>query len=70
MTDNIRGALFMVCSMFCFAVNDAVIKSLGGVLPIFQTLAVRGGMVVVLLTLLVMRSGWRVQTNTTGCAPR
>ena len=51
----------MVCSMICFAVNDAVIKSLGGVLPIFQTLAVRGGMVVVLLTLLVMRSGWRVQ---------
>ena len=51
----------MVCSMICFAVNDAVIKSLGVVLPIFQTLAVRGGMVVVLLTLLVMRSGWRVQ---------
>jgi len=61
MTDNIRGALFMVCSMICFAVNDAVIKSLGGVLPIFQTLAVRGGMVVVLLAILVMRSGWRVQ---------
>jgi len=51
----------MVCSMICFAVNDAVIKSLGGVLPIFQTLAVRGGMVVVLLAILVMRSGWRVQ---------
>ena len=61
MTDNIRGALFMVCSMICFAVNDAVIKSLGGVLPIFQTLAVRGGMVVVLLAILVMRPGWRVQ---------
>ena len=51
----------MVCSMIFFAVNDAVIKSLGGVLPIFQTLAVRGGMVVVLLAILVMRSGWRVQ---------
>ena len=61
MTDNIRGALFMVCSMICFAVNDAVIKSLGGVLPIFQTLAVRGGMVVILLAVLVMRSGCRVQ---------
>ena len=50
----------MVCSMICVAVNDAVIKSLGGALPIFQTLAVRGGMVVVLLAILVMRSGWRV----------
>ena len=61
MTDNIRGALFMVCSMICFAVNDAVIKSLGGVLPIFQTLAVRGGFVMVVLAFMVMRSGWRVQ---------
>lgn len=61
MTDNIRGALFMVGSMICFAVNDAVIKSLGGVLPIFQTLAVRGGIVVIVLAVMVMRSGWRVQ---------
>jgi len=61
MTDNIRGALFMVCSMICFAVNDAVIKSLGGVLPIFQTLAVRGGIVVIVLAVMVMRSGWCVQ---------
>jgi len=61
MTDNIHGALFMVCSMICFAVNDAVIKSLGGVLPIFQTVAVRGGIVVIVLAIMVMRSGWRVQ---------
>ena len=61
MTDNIRGALFMVCSMICFAVNDAVIKSLGGVLPLFQTLAVRGGFVVIVLAVMVVRSGWRVQ---------
>ena len=61
MTDNIRGALFMVGSMICFAVNDAVIKSLGGVLPIFQTVAVRGGIVVIVLAIMVMRSGWRVQ---------
>ena len=61
MTDNIRGALFMVGSMICFAVNDAIIKSLGGVLPIFQTLAVRGGIVVIVLAFMVMRSGWRVQ---------
>jgi S-adenosylmethionine uptake transporter len=34
---------------------------LGGVLPIFQTLAVRGGIVVIVLAVMVMRSGWRVQ---------
>ena len=61
MSDNIRGGLFMVASMVCFAVNDAIIKSLGGVLPVYQTLAVRGGLVVLLLAILVVRSGWRVQ---------
>ena len=59
MSDNIRGGLFMIASMVCFAANDAFIKSLGGVLPIFQTLAVRGGLVVLLLAVLVLRSGWR-----------
>ena len=58
MSDNIRGGLFMVVSMVCFAANDAFIKSLGGVLPTFQTLAVRGGLVVLLLSVLVMYSGW------------
>ncbi len=61
MSDNIRGGLFMVASMVCFAVNDAIIKSLGGVLPVYQTLAVRGGLVLLLLAVLVARSGWRVQ---------
>ena len=61
MSNNIRGALFMICSMMCFTVNDAIIKSLGGVLPVYQTLAVRGGLVVLLLAILVVRSGWRVQ---------
>ena len=59
MSDNIRGGLFMVVSMVCFAANDAFIKSLGGVLPTYQTLAVRGGLVVLLLSVLVMHSGWR-----------
>ena len=68
MSDNIRGGLFMVASMVCFAVNDAIIKSLGGVLPAFQTLAVRGGVVVLLLALLVMRSGWRA--HELGCRDR
>ena len=59
MTDNMRGAVFMIVSMVCFACNDALIKSLGGVLPVFQTLSVRGAIVVVLLGVLVVRSGWK-----------
>ena len=59
MTKNIRGAVFIIVSMVCFACNDALIKSLGGVLPVFQTLSVRGAVVVVLLGLLVVRLGWK-----------
>ena len=57
MSNNIRGALFMICSMICFAANDAIIKALGGVLPVYQILAVRGGLVLLLLAVLVARSG-------------
>ena len=61
MSDNLKGAIFMMCSMTCFAVNDAMIKALGGVLPMFQTVALRGGIVLLLLGLVVVRSGWNVQ---------
>ena len=61
MADNLKGAIFMMCSMSCFAVNDAMIKALGGVLPMFQTVALRGGIVLLLLGLVVVRSGWNVQ---------
>lgn len=59
MTDNMHGAVFMIVSMVCFAWNDALIKSLGGVLPVFQTLSVRGAILVVLSGVLVVRSGWK-----------
>ena len=61
MSDNLKGAIFMMCSMTCFAVNDAMIKALGGVLPMFQTVALRGGIVLLLLGFVVVRSGWNVQ---------
>ena len=59
MTDNMRGAVFMIVSTVCFACNDALIKLLGGVLHVFQTLSVCGAVVVVLLGILVLRSGWK-----------
>ena len=46
--------------MTYFAVNDAMIKALGGVLPMFQTVALRGGVVLLLLGLVAVRSGWNV----------
>ena len=49
----------MIVSVVCFACNDALIKSLGVVLPVFQTLSVRGAVVVVLLGILILRSGWK-----------
>ncbi len=38
--DNIRGAAFMVFAMFCFAVEDALIKALAGAIPAGQVLGI------------------------------
>lgn len=48
--DNIRGAAFMVFSMFCFAVEDALIKLLAEAIPVGQILSIicLGGLIVFL----------------------
>lgn len=51
----------MVTSMLAFAVNDAVLKTLTGVLPVFQTLSLRGGVTALLLGLLVLYKGWALE---------
>ena len=38
--DNVRGATFMVFAMFCFAVEDALIKQLSGAIPAGQVLGI------------------------------
>lgn len=38
--DNIRGAAFMVFAMFCFAVEDGLIKLLADAIPVGQVLSV------------------------------
>ena len=38
--ENIRGAAFMVFAMFCFAVEDALIKGLAGAIPAGQVLGI------------------------------
>jgi len=57
LSDNMRGALLMVASMSAFTFNDAVIKSLAGVLPIFQVLTLRAAATVALLGLIAWRAG-------------
>ena len=42
LSDNLRGALFMIGSMTCFTINDAFMKTVGDDLPLFQALFVRG----------------------------
>lgn len=38
--DNIRGAAFMVFAMFCFAVEDGVIKLLADAMPVGQIISI------------------------------
>ena len=38
--DNLRGAALMVFAMFCFAVEDALIKLLAGAIPVGQVLSI------------------------------
>ncbi len=49
--ENLRGALFMVIAMGCFAVEDALIKSLSGTVPVGQVLSITcaGGLLAFIL---------------------
>ncbi len=42
MSPNTTGAFLMMGSMAAFTINDALIKSTGGALPLFQLLTIRG----------------------------
>jgi drug/metabolite transporter (DMT)-like permease len=42
LTDNMRGAVFMMVSMAGFSLNDALIKSVSDDLPLFQAVFLRG----------------------------
>jgi S-adenosylmethionine uptake transporter len=57
MTDNIRGALWMSLSMVGFVINDALMKSLSGEVPLFQAILVRGGFATVLIAGLAWARG-------------
>jgi len=53
LTDNTRGALFMVGSMTCFTVNDAFMKSLADDMPLVQAVFLRGVATTCLMLLMI-----------------
>ncbi|MDV4146739.1 DMT family transporter [Shimia sp. FJ5] len=42
MSDNMKGAILMICSMAAFTFNDACIKLMNADMPLFQLLLLRG----------------------------
>ena len=52
MTENQRGATFMMLSMAAFVLNDTFVKLLGGHIPLFEILFLRG--IVATVALVIM----------------
>lgn len=57
MHDNAKGSLLMVGAMIGFTVNDAIIKVIGGHIPLFQMVFLRGIPATLFLLLLAWRMG-------------
>lgn len=69
-SDNLRGMLLMVLSMAVFTCNDAVMKVVTQTLPLYQSVALRGGLVLVLLVLVaLMQGGLRLRLPTRDLGP-
>ena len=49
LSDNMKGALLMMCSMAAFTFNDTCIKLIGPEMPLFQLLFLRGAVTTVLI---------------------
>lgn len=57
LSDNIRGALFMVCAMCAYTFNDAFMKALSDEIPLFQAIFFRGVGAVVFLAIMCWMLG-------------
>ncbi|MEM9062415.1 MAG: DMT family transporter [Pseudomonadota bacterium] len=66
LTDNAKGALWMSASMAGFVVNDALMKSLSGEVPLFQAIFVRG----LFASTLIIAFAWVRGSLRFGFAPR
>ncbi len=56
-SDNIRASLYMMLSMMGFTVNDLFIKLLDGSLPPGQIMAIRGFILIILISLIAWQRG-------------
>ncbi len=54
---NVRASLYMMLSMMGFTVNDLFIKLLDGSLPIGQIMAIRGAILVILISIIAWQRG-------------
>lgn len=57
MSPNMQGALLMMGSMAAFTLNDTSIKAIGGALPLFQIVTLRGILTSILVFLLARHLG-------------
>lgn len=57
MSPNTRGALLMTGSMAAFTINDAIVKLVGGTMPLFQLITVRGVFSCIMIYFLAQRLG-------------
>ncbi len=57
MNPNIKGALLMMGSMAAITINDALVKSVGQTIPLFQLIALRGALATVLVYFLARYLG-------------
>ncbi|MEP5759493.1 MAG: DMT family transporter [Litoreibacter sp.] len=57
LSDNMRGAGYMLAAMTAFTINDACMKALSGEVPLFQAIFMRSMMVVLLLSVLAWHQG-------------
>lgn len=56
-SDNVRGAIYMGVAMAAFTLGDAAMKLVTETLPLFQAIALRGGISVAVLAALAMQAG-------------
>lgn len=57
MTENMRGAVFMMASMAGFALNDALVKTVSDTLSLFQAIMIRGLVATALIAILAAATG-------------
>ena len=56
-SDNLRGVIYMNVSMLAFTVNDSFVKAVTETLPLYQTIALRGGIATMALLVLARAMG-------------